>query len=321
VPSAAIQTAEWGVPSTWCWRGWPCHWRVSGPEAGPALLLLHGFGAASGHWRHFAPRLADHGWRVYSLDLLGFGQSAQPARPMDNRLWAQQVCAFLDQVVQGPAVVIGNSLGGLTALTAAVLRPDRVQAVVAAPLPDPALIQPLPKRRSPWRRRWQRRLLWLVLHLLPLELVVPLIARTGLLKSGLQGAYWSSIQSDQELLQLVARPARRPTAAQALRGMSLGMSKRPRGATAPALLEQLQSPMLLIWGRQDRFVPLAIGESLAATHPQLVLRVLDRCGHCPHDEAPDRFLSVLLPWLDRNLGGPDRQGTTSGDETHPLGGG
>ena len=65
--------------------------------------------------------MADQGWRVYSLDLLGFGQSAQPARPMDNRLWALQVCAFLDQVVQGPAVVIGNSLGGLTALTAAVL--------------------------------------------------------------------------------------------------------------------------------------------------------------------------------------------------------
>lgn len=321
MPPAAVQTAEWGVQSTWQWRGWPCHWRVSGPEAGPALLLLHGFGGASGHWRHCAPRLADQGWRVYSLDLLGFGQSAQPARPMDNRLWALQVCAFLDQVVQGPAVVIGNSLGGLTALTAAVLAPNRVRAVVAAPLPDPALIQPLPKRRAPWRRRWQRRLLALVLHVLPLELVVPLIARTGLLKAGLQGAYWQSIQSDPELLQLIARPARRPTAARALRGMSLGMANRPRGATAPALLEQLRVPMLLIWGRQDRFVPLAIGESVAASHPELELKVLDRCGHCPHDEAPDRFLAVLLPWLDRNLGGPDRQGTTSGDETHPFGGG
>ncbi|AII48756.1 alpha/beta hydrolase [Synechococcus sp. KORDI-52] len=282
---------------------------------------MHGFGAASGHWRHCGPQLAAQGWRVYSLDLLGFGQSAQPARPMDNRLWGQQVCTFLDQVVQGPAVVIGNSLGGLTALTAAVLAPERVQAVVAAPLPDPALIQPLPKRRAPWRRRWQRRLLWVVLHLLPLELVVPLIARTGLLKAGLQGAYCRSIQSDQELLQLMARPARRPTAAQALRGMSLGMALRPRGATAPALLEQLRAPMLLIWGREDRFVPLGIGESVAATHPQLELRVLEHCGHCPHDEATDCFLAVVLPWLDRNLGGPDRQGTTSGDETHPFGGG
>ena len=259
MPPAAVQTAEWGVQSTWQWRGWPCHWRVSGPEGGPALLLLHGFGAASGHWRHCAPRLADQGWRVYSLDLLGFGQSAQPARPMDNRLWALQVCAFLDQVVQEPAVVIGNSLGGLTALTAAVLAPKRVRAVVAAPLPDPALIQPLPKRRAPWRRRWQRRLLALVLHVLPLELVVPLIARTGLLKAGLQGAYWHSIQSDPELLQLIARPARRPTAARALRGMSLGMANRPRGATAPALLEQLRVPMLLIWGRQDRLCPWPSG--------------------------------------------------------------
>ncbi len=321
MPPAAVQTAEWGVQSTWQWREWACHWRVSGPEAGPALLLLHGFGAASGHWRHCAPRLADQGWRVYSLDLLGFGQSAQPAQPMDNRLWALQVSAFLDQVVQGQAVVIGNSLGGLTALTAAVLEPEKVRAVIAAPLPDPALIQPLPKRRAPWRRRLQRSLLRLALHLLPLELVVPLIARTALLKAGLQGAYWHSIQSDPELLQLIARPARRPTAARALRGMSLGMANRPRGATAPALLKQLRVPMLLVWGRQDRFVPLAIGESVVASHSKLELQVLDRCGHCPHDEAPERFLAVLLPWLDRNLGGPDRQGTTSGDETHPFGGG
>ena len=156
--------------------------------------------------------------------------------------------------------------------------------------PDPALIQPLPKRRAPWRRRWQRHLLGLVLHLLPLELVVPLIARTGLLKAGLQGAYCCSIQSDRELLQLIARPARGSTAAQALRGMSLGMANRPRGATAPSLLEQLQLPMLLIWGRQDRFVPLAIGESVASSHSKLELRVLDSCGHCPHDEAPDLSL-------------------------------
>ena len=174
--TAAVQTADWGDQRCWNWRGWRCHWRVAGPLDGPAILLLHGFGAASGHWRHCAPALAHRGWRVYSLDLLGFGASDQPARPLDNRIWALQVKAFLNQVVNGPAVLLGNSLGGLTALTTAVLAPGWVRAVIAAPLPDPALVQPLPQRRAPWRRRWQRRLLKLVLHLLPLELIVPLIA-------------------------------------------------------------------------------------------------------------------------------------------------
>ena len=265
------------------------------------MLLLHGFGAASGHWRHCAPTLAERGWRVYSLDLLGFGASDQPACSLDNRLWGLQVSDFLDQVVQGPAVLVGNSLGGLTALTAAILNESHVRALVAAPLPDPALVQPMPDRRAPWRRRWSRRLLKLALHCLPLELIVPLIVRTPLLKIGLQGAYQRSVGNDEELLRLIARPARRRTAAGALRGMSLGMALRPRGATAPALLEQLRQPMLLIWGRQDRFIPLTIGKQLAAQHPMLDLEIIDHCGHCPHDETPERFLAVMLGWLDRNL--------------------
>ena len=300
--AAAHQTADWGDQAIWRWRGWSCHWRVLGQDNDPAIVLLHGFGAASGHWRHTAPRLASQGWRVFSLDLLGFGASDQPAIPLDNRVWGQQVNAFVEQVVQRPAVLIGNSLGALTALTAAVLKPEQIRAVVAAPLPDPALIQPIPQRRPPWQRRWRRRLLRVVLRLLPLELLVPLIARTGLIRSGLQGAYHQSIASDQELLQLIARPARRPTAARALRAMSLGMALRPRGATAPALLKQLHCPLLLIWGQQDRFVPLSVTRQIHACRPDTELQVIDACGHCPHDERPDQFVALVLPWLDRNLG-------------------
>mgnify|MGYP005732970331 FL=1 len=300
--AAVIQTAEWGDHHLWQWQGWNCHWRVCGPQGGQPILLLHGFGASSGHWRHCAPQLVDLGWRVYGLDLLGFGASDQPSRPLDNRLWGLQVSAFLNQVVGSPAVLVGNSLGALTALTAAVLTPSQIRAVVAAPLPDPALLREPPQRQVPWQRRWQRRLLWLVLHVLPLELIVPLIARTPLLKIGLQGAYLRPVGRDRELLRLIAAPARRPTAAGALRGMSLGMGCRPWRFTAPQLLRKLQSPMLLIWGRQDRFIPLAIGEKVASENPRLELAVIDECGHCPHDETPEQFLDVMLNWLDRNLG-------------------
>ena len=300
--TTAHQPAHWGEHHLWLWQGQACHWRELGPDQGPAILLLHGFGAASGHWRHTAPRLAQAGWRVFSLDLLGFGASDQPARQLDNRVWGMQVNAFLQEVVQQPAVLIGNSLGGLSALTAAVLQPHRIRALVAAPLPDPALVQPIKSRRSPGQRRWQRRLTTLLLRLLPLELLVPLIARTPLLRLGLQGAYQQPIRDDRELLQLIARPARRPTAAQALRGMSQGMALRPRGATAPALLQRLQVPLLLVWGRQDRFVPLAIGRAIRTAHPTVELEVIESCGHCPHDEQPERLLELVLPWLDRNLG-------------------
>ena len=163
-------------------------------------------------------------WTCWALELPTSRRSPWTTASGDDR-WSP-----LSSRVQRPAVLLGNS-GALTALTAAVLQPKLIRAVVAAPLPDPALIQPIPSRRSPWRRRWQRRLLGLVGGC-ALELLVPLIARTGLLRSGLQGAYHQSIASDQELLQLIARPARRPTAARALRAMSLGMPC-DRGGNGP----------------------------------------------------------------------------------------
>ena len=88
--------------------------------------------------------------------------------------------------------------------------------------------------------------------------------------------------------------------------MSIGMALRPRGATAPALLERLAAlpqamPLLLLWGRQDRFVPLLIGERLQQQHAWLELQVIEESGHCPHDETPEAFHQVLLSWLDRNL--------------------
>ncbi len=279
-----------------------------GPGHGPAIVLLHGFGASSAHWRRLAPLLASRDFQVYALDLIGFGDSDQPRwnrqRPLDNRLWGRQTVAFLREVVGRPAVLVGNSLGGLTALTAAVLCPELVQALVAAPLPDPALLRPVPKRRSPIQRQLERRLIPLVMRLLPLELLLFLIIRTPLLRSGLQGAYRKPVHDDRELLQLIAKPARRRTAAQALRAMSIGMALRPRGATAPELLNLLagRRSLLLLWGSEDRFVPVSIGVDLARRYPWIHLDVIDQSGHCPHDETTETFLSGMLLWLDRNLG-------------------
>ena len=117
--ATAHQTAHWGEHGRWFWKGWSCHWRVSGPEQGPAILLLHGFERQ----RPLAPNGTTlgkgRGYQVFALDPMGFGASDQPTIPLDNRVWGRQVNAFVEQVVQRPAVLMGNSLGALTALTAA----------------------------------------------------------------------------------------------------------------------------------------------------------------------------------------------------------
>lgn len=273
------------------------------------LVLLHGFGSGSGHWRRNAGPLAAAGWCVYGLDLIGFGASSQPAyhrhHGLDNRLWARQLQAFLEQVVQAPAVVVGHSLGGLVALSCSVYFPDWIRAVVAAPLPDPALLMAQPPgerplaapRRRPWRRRLQRSLVVVLCRLLPLELVVPLLAHSPLLDLGIQSAYLGPVIGDRELHRLIARPARRVTAPRALRAMSIAMALRPHAGTAPALLHRLGLPLLLIWGRQDRLVPLEVARQCQRLRADLPLVVLDQAGHCPHDEVAERFNAALLDWL------------------------
>lgn len=263
-------------------------------------MLVHGFAASSGHWRHNAESLAAAGWRVFALDLVGFGASSQPVLRLDNRLWARQLRAFLVEVVQAPAVLVGHSLGGLVALSCGVFFPGMVRAVVAAPLPDPALLSPIhrwPPRRRPWRRQLKRALVQVLCRLLPLELLVPLLARSPLLILGIQSAYARAVLDDRELHRLIARPALRPGAPLSLRAMSIAMALRPSTATAPALLRRLRQPLLLIWGSRDQLVPLRVAQQVQRLRPDLPVEVLAHCGHCPHDEAPQAFNAVLLSWL------------------------
>lgn len=310
-PQPARGHPDWGHHHTWQWQGHSCHWRELGEAHHPPLVLVHGFGAGSGHWRHNAAVLAAAGWRVFAVDLIGFGASSQPGlqpgRPLDNRLWARQLQGFLEQVVQGPAVLVGHSLGGLVVLSCAVFFPRWVRGVVTAPLPDPALVSgigPAPRRRPPWRRRLKRWLITLLCRLLPLELLVPLIAHSPLLDLGIQSAYATPVVGDQELHRVIARPARRPTAVRSLRAMSIAMALRPHGATAPALLARLKRPLLLVWGRRDQLVPLRVAQQALGVRADLPLEVVEHCGHCPHDERPEAFNRLLLGWL-RQFSGAD----------------
>ena len=100
---------------------------MGGPTAPIAVLLIHGFGANTNHWRFNQPVLAELA-PTYAIDLLGFGRSDQPRarlkqEPLDDSavhygfdLWGQQVADFCREVIDKPVVLVGNSIGGVVAL-------------------------------------------------------------------------------------------------------------------------------------------------------------------------------------------------------------
>ncbi|CZB15381.1 alpha/beta fold hydrolase [Candidatus Synechococcus spongiarum] len=295
--AAAGETTDWGQVSVLHWQGQPLQVRQLGGDQGPPLVLIHGFAAAAGHWRANAPAFAAAGWRVYGVDLLGFGASAQPFLVQDNRTWAQQVLHLVEQRIQEPVVIVGHSLGALVGLTAAVARPELVKALVLAPLQDPALLKPRLHPRRSCCRCGRQLLTSLQRWLVPWRLILWLFSRPWLLALGLRAAYHHRHRVDQPLLRLFARPCCRSGAARSLAGMTMGMGGRPPQATAPALLRRVAGPVLVLWGQEDRLAPEAMAKAVVRLRPDVPCRVLEGCGHCPHDEDPKRFNGVVLAWL------------------------
>jgi len=106
----------------WNWQSHQIQYTVIG--TGKPLLLVHGFGASIGHWRKNIPALAAGGYRVFAIDLLGFGGSDKPVLSYTVELWQQQIKDFWDTYINEPTVFIGNSIGALLSLMVVTNYPE-----------------------------------------------------------------------------------------------------------------------------------------------------------------------------------------------------
>jgi pimeloyl-ACP methyl ester carboxylesterase len=296
----------------WLWRGHRIHWTRSGETtAGPLVVLIHGFGASVGHWRHNQSVLAQQ-VEVFALDLLGFGASDKPrSRLADERpeagavrycfdLWAEQVVDFLAEVAQAgerPVHLIGNSIGAMVALNAAVLLSEAGRPPAQVILIDcaqrtldekrvaqlPILEQATrPAVKALVRQRW---------------LIAPLfrfLARPTFIRQVLRQAYPSGANVDAELIALLHRPSTDPDAVESFRGFINLFEDH----LAPDLLARLSLPVRMIWGAEDPWEAPAEARRWQNTyHCIKALEVLPGVGHCPHDEAPEAVNPLLLNWI------------------------
>ena len=304
---------DWGESKNWFYKDLKVHFRVTGKESNPPIVLIHGFGASSDHWRNNAEVFASEGFRVYGIDLIGFGKSEQnlkgKIKHLDNQLWAKQLLYFLDEIVDiknnGKVVLIGNSLGALTAITTLSQKPELIKTIIAAPLPEPVIVNPIKLYFPIWLVKFKNFLIKLFFNLFPLKPLVNLISRTKLITFALQSAYFRSIADDNSLKRIITVPARRVNASKALRAMCIGMSNRPSSAKGPSIIKKIQNlsnlpPILLIWGKQDKLIPIFLAKKLIKLHPWLKLAVINDAGHCLHDELPQQFNQIVLKWL-KNL--------------------
>lgn len=249
--------------------------------AGPSLILLHGLGSSIYSWSEVFDGLARQ-HDVVAVDLPGFGSSDQPEDLAFSRL-PRAVLGIMDRLGLEKASLAGNSLGGAVAIVVAAERPERVERLV--------LIGSAGFNLAPERRPAILRLVTMVPGLFLERLPI----RRVLTRRGLRHVFLDAGKVTEERVEEYAAPMLRPGAARSLH--SLLTSSSSELDHFEELLARVRSPTLILWGREDRWVPVADADKFGAAMPGSRTIVLKRCGHLPQEERPAETLALIQSFL------------------------
>lgn len=287
-----------GRQRDWVWRGWQIRYtylraKRESAQGNPPLILLHGFGAAIAHWRYNLSVLSET-HTVYAIDLLGFGASRKAATRYSMAFWSDQIYHFWRTLINRPAILIGNSLGSLVSLTIASRYPNLVQGLVLINLPDTSARSelfppPIQKIVSGIESLFSAPLL--------LRGLFPLLRSRSVIRRWAKLAYPNIKALDEELVNILTTPPRDEFASDAFVALVRSALDPNFASSVKTLLPNLDLPILLFWGERDQFIPPKIAQNFVDLNPHLELVMLPKLGHCPHDEAPEQFHQVVLPWL------------------------
>lgn len=255
--------------------------------AGEPLILLHGAGGGAANWYRLMAPLAKR-FRVIAVDLPGFGLSdaIEPQAPLGRQV-AGLVAKLLRQIDVAPAHIAGTSFGGLTAARLAQLtNPQSLVLIDSAGLwPDASfkvkvacnpLFQRLALKQSRGGARW-------ALHHVMIHKRLPPEHEDALIDY----IYTTAARTDIRVM------GRAYAAFGGWRGQAEVLGTDEFAALAPRTL--------IIWGKEDRFLPASKLRCNAALAAGVQLRIIPGVGHSPNWEAPDEVLSMMTSFWERGL--------------------
>ena len=277
---------------TWMWKNHKIQYTVMG--SGRPLVLLHGFGASIGHWRQNIPVLAESGYRVFALDLLGFGASDKPALDYSMDLWAELLQDFFATHIQEPAVFVGNSIGALLSLMIVAHAPEISAGAVLINCAGGL-------NHRPHELNLPLRLVMAgFTKLVSSQLLGPFlfnrIRQKHRIRRTLQQVYFNREAITDELVDMLYDPSCDTGAQQVFASILTA----PPGPSPAELLPKIQHPLLVLWGDKDPWTPIngaGIYRELSESGQLVKFVPIPNSGHCPHDEKPDVVNKLILDWL------------------------
>ncbi|CAG9466943.1 unnamed protein product [Pedinophyceae sp. YPF-701] len=280
------------------------HYVAHGPVDAPPLVLVHGFGSSAYHWRYNIPELARE-YRVYALDLVGFGWSDKPLGDFryGAETWAEQLRAFISDVVDPtgarPPVLVGNSLGGFACLHLARTVPAAVRGLVLINSVGHYSTREEDLAKARTARGRLRNAVGPVLGAfrgVALALAFMRTKRPETIKRVLQAVYTNPRNVDDELVASIVQPAEHPHAEQVFQRIINAAAEDARSGTMEEALASVTCPMLLLWGLNDPWISRDKLAYIQQRVPDCAVAGID-AGHCVHDEAPREANASMLTWL------------------------
>ncbi len=247
------------------------------PDAAESIVFLHGLGGSQSTWASVLGDFAGT-YRVAAIDLPGHGASDKPSPDATDYSipgLAARVGEVIEKLELTPAILVGHSLGGATALQLALDRPKLVRGLV---LVDSASLGPeisgelLDLIESEPTRDAARQLMELYFQ-----------DRRFVLDRGIDD-------------MLAARLA--PGADAAVK--SAAASAFTRDGQQHILVDRLgevETPVLFVWGELDRVIPASQAVAVTAALPVAWLEIMEGVGHVPHVEAARKFSALVNRWL------------------------
>jgi pimeloyl-ACP methyl ester carboxylesterase len=273
------------------------------PGGGEPALYVHGLGGASTNWTDFAALLATR-LDGEALDLPGFGESGPAAARGGYRVeaHARTVVAYLEHRGAGPVHLVGNSMGGVTSVLVAATRPDLVRTLT---LISPAMPSLRPRRGSDFvmpmlllpgiGRYAQRRL----------DALPPEQRARGLIRICFADPAAVPRNRVEEAVAEMARRKELPWSTDAFTASLRGLARSyltlgPRSLWTQA--GRVRVPTLVVWGTEDKLVPVQLAGRTAAAVPDSRLLVLPHVGHVAQLEAPDTTARATLALIEDSAG-------------------
>lgn len=256
------------------------HYQEFGDATAPPMILVHGYTASVYVWKTAAPLLADNGFHVIAIDLVGFGWSEKP-RSFEYSIQAQarMISRFMNRLGIGRASIVGSSYGGAVALNLTLDYPEMVEKLVVVD----TVTNDEPKDHP-------------VLKLTSFrgigELLTPFIADS---KRFLRARMHNTIAKINHHLITEERvnSIRRPLLAADGHHSLLATSRNWHAERIEKDAHLINQPTLIIWGEEDKVIPIPGGYKLREEILNSRLVVLKDCGHVPQEEKSELFIELV----------------------------